>query len=420
MPLFAKLDFDEIGTSGLKQSGGLIYEEFLPKLRGELGRRIFDEMRRNDDAVGALLYSIDMVLRPVDWYVQTASQDNIDLERADFLSSSLHDMSRSWGNFIEETLTMLPFGFAPHEIVYKRRRGIVPNSPGESSKYDDGRIGIRKMALLSQASVERWEFDPDGGLAGLWQEGRIFIPIQKLLLFRPYAELNNPEGRSILRVAWQSWYFKKKIQQLEAIGLERDLVGYPVGYLDARILNSDEPENQTIVSEIEDIIYNIRRDELEGALFPLAWDENGNPMFKFELLSSGGQRQFDLNATIQRYDRAIVRAGLADFLMLGGGESAGSYALSKDKTELFELAAGAHLDSIEDVLNRHLVPRLMEANGWTGDFPEIRHGQVERIDPRTIAETLQIMATSGADVFPDANIENVLRREMKLPEKEIE
>jgi hypothetical protein len=420
MPLFAKVDYEELSSSGLKQSGGIIYEEFLPRLRGRLGRRVYEEMRSNDDAVSALLYSIDMLLRQVEWYVQPASDDNVDVERADFVSSCIDDMSHSWGAHISESLTMLPFGFAPHEIVWKQRKGIVRDSPGESSRYVDGRWGIRKLPLIGQSSLDRWEFDSDGGLAGLWQAGNTFVPIQKMLLYRPYVEKNNPEGRSILRGAWQAWYFKKKIMQLEAIGLERDLVGYPVGYLDASIMRSTDPTHEEIVRDIESIIYNIRRDELEGALFPLAYDEDGNPLFKFELLASGGQRQFDLNATIQRYDRAIVRTGLADFLMLGGGESAGSYALSKDKTELFELALTTHADSIADVLNRHLVPRLMEANGWMGDYPEIRHGPVERMDYQALAAFLKDLSVSGADVFPDDGLENFLRRSASLPEKEIQ
>ena len=41
------------------------------------------------------------------------------------------------------------------------------------------------------------------------------------------ARGDNPEGRSILRNAYFSWYFEKKIAEIEGIGIARDLAGLP-------------------------------------------------------------------------------------------------------------------------------------------------------------------------------------------------
>ena len=74
------------------------------------------------------------------------------------------------------------------------------------------------------------------------------------------------------------------------------------------------------------MVKSIRRDEYEGLVLPHG--------FEFELVSTGGARQFDTNAIINRYDTKIAMTVLADFIMLGH-QKVGSFALSSDKTELF-------------------------------------------------------------------------------------
>jgi hypothetical protein len=39
------------------------------------------------------------------------------------------------------------------------------------------------------------------------------IPIEKSLLFRTSIAKGNPEGVSLLRTAYRSWYFKKRLEE---------------------------------------------------------------------------------------------------------------------------------------------------------------------------------------------------------------
>ena len=118
-------------------------------------------------------------------------------------------MSHSWEDLVDENLSMLTYGFAPHEIVYKRRMGRDPGMdterPGHQlpqSEYDDKLIGWRRMPIRGQDTVLKWFFDENGQVKGMtqmpWVGGLIDLPIEKLLIFRPSAHKNNPEGRSIL------------------------------------------------------------------------------------------------------------------------------------------------------------------------------------------------------------------------------
>ena len=55
-------------------------------------------------------------------------------------------------------------------------------------------------------------------------------------------------------------------------------------------------------------------------------------------------------------------SALAEFIMLGTDRH-GSFSLVESKTDLFAIALGTILDSIEEVFNRFAIPRLWQLNG---------------------------------------------------------
>lgn len=58
----------EYGRIGQKRWEGQFYEEFLPELSGMRGIKVFQEMKENDDTVGAILFAIKMMIRQVEWH----------------------------------------------------------------------------------------------------------------------------------------------------------------------------------------------------------------------------------------------------------------------------------------------------------------------------------------------------------------
>lgn len=381
--------FVELGVTGLNRWGGYVYEEFLPDLRWPKSVKIYKEMSSNDPVIGAILFAAKQLIRAASWRVKRQGDSNVDYAAAEFLESCLDDMSTTWSNTIAEILSMLVYGWSYHEIVYKRRLGDN-RDPKFRSKYDDGRIGWRKIAGRAQSSLSEWVFDRDGSIKGMIQVAPpdykdVFIPIEKALLFRTEAEYDNPEGRSVLRNAYRPWYFKKRIEEIEGIGIERDLAGLPVltppDGLD--IWNPQDPEAVRLRNTAEKLVTTIRRDQNEGVVLPFGWD--------LKLLSTGSRRQFDTNAIINRYDQRISITILADIVMLGA-EKVGSFALSEVKKGLFAVALGTFLDSICDVFNRYAIPRLFAFNAFPGlkKLPELEHGEIETPDLTELARYIQI------------------------------
>lgn len=117
--------------------------------------------------------------------------------------------------------------------------------------------------------------------------GRFFIPIEKALLFRTSARAENPEGRSILRNAYLPWDRKTKIEIIEAIGVERDLVGIPIAWVPAEIASAAAGTKQReIYDKWRQMVTRVRRDEQEGLVLPLEYDpDTGAKRYDFTLLA---------------------------------------------------------------------------------------------------------------------------------------
>ena len=139
------MNLSVLGSTGLKQHSGFIDEEFLIKLRGRNGIRIYKEISENNAVIGAILFIIDMIVRQVEWRVETAEgmeEDPQAIKEKEFLEGAMADMSHTWEDLISEMLTMLVFGWSYHEIVYKLRKGDT-RDPKTKSQFNDGRWGWR-------------------------------------------------------------------------------------------------------------------------------------------------------------------------------------------------------------------------------------------------------------------------------------
>lgn len=410
-------DSEEIGRVGQRRYGGIFYEEFLSELRGRKGAEVFTEMSNNDETIGAILFAIEMLVRQASWNVEPGGSTAKDREAAEFVKSCMDDMQQTWIDTISEILSFLTYGWSFHEIVYKRRMGRTKDNR-TSSKYDDGLIGWMKLPIRSQETLYQWEYDDQDNLIGMTQMpppdfGLITIPMNKAMLFRTRSRKDNPEGRSILRTAYRSWYFKRRIQEIEGIGIERDLAGLPVITTPEGmdIWDKDDEDMNAIRAGLEAMVKNIRRDSTEGLVLPFG--------YTFELTSTGGSRQFDTNSIIARYDTKISQTVLADFIQLGH-ESVGSFALSSDKTNLFSMAICAFLDIICQTFNSQGIPALIDINGdhFAGvtDYPRLTHGDIEDVDLATVATFIKDMTSIGV-IIPDESLEDYVRQLGKLPKR---
>lgn len=413
----------EYGATGLKQFAGYIREEFLRDLQGYRGIRMFREMRDNDPLIGGIFFGMEQLTKKVNFSVEPASEDPDDQLAAAFVDSCLTDMEMTWTEFLSDVLTFWQYGWSVHEIVYKFRQG-VNEDPRYNSKYEDGMMGWRKFAGRGQETMLHWEFDESGDAVALIQllptgGSLLRVPLKKCLHFRTRLIKNNPEGVSILRNAYTSYFYKKRLQEIEAIGIERDLCGLPVAWVPPRLLSkeassSDKAQLEAFKKMVRDTV----RNEQEGFVMPLIYDpKSGNKLYDLTLLSTGGRRQIDISPVVDRYDQRIASSMLAQWILLGAGsqQGRGSNAQSTNQTDMFALAIEGYLDIITGEMNRQAVPDLLRYNELKGSCM-VKHGDVTRRDITQFAQYVTSMV--GAMVItPDENLESVAREEGGLPPK---
>ena len=400
----------ELGVYGKNTyTGDIRADEFLQELKGKRAIQKYKEMRDNNAIIGSVMYAIEQTLRDVKIDVVPANDSDEAKREAEFLKSVVADMDHSLDDHISEALSHLTYGFAWFEVVYKRREGDM-RSPKKNSKFDDGRIGVKKIAIRAPWTVEKFEIDQDTGeVLGMWQEAAwgkktTMIPVEKSLYYRTTSLNNDPSGRSVLRNAYVSYTYLNKIQGYEAVAIERELHGVPVGRMPAEYLSGDATADQAnLRGQFERILRDLKNNEQGYALLPsdLYVDADGKPtnqrLMDIELITANGSRSIDIDPVVKRYQHDIARSLMAEFLMLGSGS--GSYALSKSKTDLFLRSLESYINTIVDVLNKQLVEPLWKLNGLSWDvMPKLVAGDVAPHDLREIASFLRNLNGAGIEV----------------------
>jgi hypothetical protein len=376
--------------------------------------------------VAAVLFAIQMAQRQVRWFVEPYSDDAQDVEAAEFLEGCMDDMVHTWEDNVAQVFSMLKFGFSVCELVYKKRLGQSVGRNTPRSRFDDGRIGWRRWQHISPKSLDmadRWIYDDQDRLQGFRQLAAphyqpVAIPLEKALLFRTTVEFDNPEGLSILRPMYQSWYYAENLSEVEAIAAERMGTGIPAMYLGTNLDTSDNANSDWAMAK--DIVRNVRTDEQMGLVFPypkmgLAPEGTG---VLFELISPPSQGLIDFSELIDRHEKRMAMTVLAQFIFLGMLQ-VGTQALNQSSTDTFQMSIGAWSDSVAAVINRYAVPRLFALNAWNvEELPKIKHSDIGVPDLPALAEYINKLVGSQV-LTPGMDLEQHLREAANLPEADV-
>lgn len=417
-----KLLFRELGQSNRvgRRFDGRTQDPYEPKLSGLSAFRTYEEML-TDATIGGVMLAVEQIIRNVSWWVEPAGAEKKYMDAATFLEESRTDMSDTWPEFVIEAFSFLPHGWSFFETIYKYRRGFNED-PMYHSKFDDGLISWRKHSIRAQDSIMKWEFQDDGdGIESMVQTvdpnpktgepgGLRAIPLYpKGLLFRTKPHRRSPEGRSILRNAYRAWYRKQRVEEIEGIGIERELAGLPVltAPEDLDLFDDEDEDMIAIRHEATDLIKSVRANEAEGLLLPFGWE--------FQLASTGGTRAIDVGKVIARHDQAAAMSMLADFILLGH-QAVGSFSLADVKTNLFAYGLSAWLDVFTEVMNNYGIPRLFRLNQKfpQDKLPQLKHGDTEAPDLGELSGFITSLTGAGV-LIPGPEIEEYCRSVGGLP-----
>jgi hypothetical protein len=332
-----------------------------------------------------------------------------DKRRTEIIEQILfNDMEHSFEDFVSKAMTMIEYGFAPIEKVFRYRKR------SNGSKYDDGYLGLEKLALRHQESIARFVFDANNQyVIGIVQDRsklsnpfavkynhatpNVSIPIEKILLFTCGDVTGNPYGSSPLRNAYIPWRFLGNIEELEAAGIAKDLQGLPVLHVPMEFMNADASADKKLaLTRFQNLVRNIQQNSQGGVLLPTYYDrETKQPMFKLELLSNDGKKNYDTDKT-KDYYRVMIFIALSADILLQGNTSVGSFNSGIIKTSLTGNAVESYLKHIVSVVNRDLIPELYKRNGWDVTRTcTLDYEGFEPFDLEVYSKAVQRMAVAG-------------------------
>lgn len=381
-PALAAAGKREIGYSpnyGLFSSSSDL--ALYPMLQGRSLLQEMNIMSETDDTVGSMMWCIATTLSQVTFkhVPQVDGKDDESspeaIAAAEFADTLLVDMQEPFTDHIDVALRMVPLGFSLAEIVLKQRTT-------ENSRFNDKMWGIESLPARDPLSILGWKYSPDNrhivaACQSTW-EGSSEIPTWKLLHYRTTASMENPWGRPLFQNAWKAWKYKTKLQDVEAVGAERELVGLPVFGMPQEVLDDasdvDDAGNptdvakkaQAMIRSAQDAVSKTRLNKSGGLIIPsdtYAEDTTGDrtPKFSFKLVTTAGQRSIDIRQPIRDYDRAIARVAMMQFLHLGD-RSTGSYSLSDDQSSMAVRSMMSLIRKIVAEWNRKALPLVWLAN----------------------------------------------------------
>lgn len=400
-----RISLSEVGFTGLTTMAGRILEEQNRVFRYPEFLKTVREMS-TDPTVAAVLSLNRMTLTRVKWHVEPPENaTDTEKQRAKFVESCMGDMENTWSQFMSELVTYLEYGFSVQEKVFRRR--LTRNG----SKYNDGLVGLRKLAHRPQDTIRYWNFSDDGReLLSVGQSirnmefgarfqnladpnGLITIDRSKFLLFSADSVKGNPEGKSVLKSIYLPYKQLSLLKDQLMLGVSKDISSVPVIYIPPKYMADEATDSEKAVYQAYLNAGQAVADGKQRSLvMPQVYDDNNNKLFEFSLMEAKGHNKFDIPAIIQALQNDILIAMCADVLKQGQLDS----GVNDTKTNLWSMAVEHRLNEIRDVLNSDLIAQLYALNGWTQErLPTFEYSDIADVDSEAWSKALQRAASVG-------------------------
>lgn len=424
----------EIGTTDsgrfdpmrLDRRGGLPRELVFPH-----SIYTYDEMAKNP-TIAAALNAISLIALRVPRYIEPYDSSVTHKKRAEFLNECLgvttpsNDMTHTFDDFIRETLSMNKYGFCITEKVFRVRR--LKNG----SKYDDGKVGIKRLPIRPQYSIEDFVYDEEGrdllaikqavntknfkksALSSLIDGNLKVIPRESFMLFN--AEATNGSAISISPLAhvYEVWSELIKYKDLENIASSKNLNGLPVLWMPAENM-VDDPEDPAseVFKVLRDGISKISVGQQTSLMLPSDREQDsgaGGKLYDFQLMSASSSNITAIQQTIKRLTDEILQCLSADWLKDGN-------EIDTAKTSLMIMLVEGRIREIFTRLNTDLIPHLWRLNGWDDTkLPQIKYGTLKEVSMADFAKAMQQTKATKLIAVTPKNI-NYIAEKLGLPER---
>ena len=384
----AASDFSLYGKSG----------EIVPynpdTLIGRKGLYMYDQMRIDDQVKACLTLKKFATLAP-NFQILPASDEDDDIEIAEFVEYCLDKMQGSVIDSILEILTALDYGYSISEINYKTFDSGIHN----------GKIGLKN---IKTKKPHYYSFAVDE-YSNILKNGIVYreagedkrYPIDKFLIFSYQKEFGNHFGTSDLRPAYRGYWSKDVLIKMWNIYLER--------FANPTVLGKYKTNDPSARQSLRNILDNLTA----KTSITHRMDE-----FDIQLLESTRNATGDFQSALNFYNKAIARSILIPDRLMAEGDT-GAYAQAKIHFDVFLFVIQKLRQDIEEtVMNEQLIRRLVAYN-----YSNVESLPMFKFNPLTdeqknLLNTVFIDAVQKGVIIPTTEDENILRKNLNFPEKE--
>lgn len=397
------------GQSGRINFNGFIqYDELNPKLIGNAGLKVFDEMYREDPDVKRNVTAMWSPIQSATWTIEPYGGDqatDADRRAADLCKWAVFEnMSPNWhGHLATLGPVLIRSGYCAFEQIW------------ETAEWEGQTVTVpKKLDLRLPRTLWRFYQDDYGDLVGVEQflpnAANVFIPATELCYYRLQVEGDNWVGTSLLRQAYKPWFYKSHFERIDAIGQERKAVGVPVVY-------PPQDASPKTKEEVEKILANLHVNEVGYIMSPGPKAGTGGTDategWIFDVIKFDSSSGDTIQASISAQKQSIAAAFLADFLELGHHQ-VGARATAEVQDDPFLTAVSAMGTEIKQP-GDGLLERIAFANDKTlKGAPKWKMSITDTASLSELAEYVAKLVEKGA-MQPDPELEDFLRERADLP-----
>jgi hypothetical protein len=299
---------------------------------------------------------------------------------------------------------MFEYGRSVLEPVYILREWAPKlTTPGANRKQY---TMLKKLGFRPESTIVGINYDDNGGPATITHNAmradnkteRIDIPIEKLAIFTFEGNGSSLDGESILRSAYEHWFYKRTLYKIDAIQKERHGIGVP----EVELLPGHSPNDKAIAHELA---RNLRTNEYAYIVRP------STLRVGFAELSGN---LVNVLESASHHDLQIMKNVLIQFLEV---DISGTRATSATSADIFMKVMRYVGSYICEIINQFVVPNLVAYNFDTDEFPQLKVRNIGEVKDLQMWAAAMSNLVDKEIITMDDESEDFVREVVQWPKK---
>jgi hypothetical protein len=347
-----------------------------------------------------------------DYYIDAFNDTEQSRVIAEFVGRNIfHCPSSPWLLTIQDVCRMYEYGNSVLNDIWEVREWAPTIRKSTGTQGSSGTPNrkaytmLKKLAYRPANTIVKINYDDNGGPESVDHNAiradgkveQVNIPIENLLIFVFEGEGSDLEGQSVLRSAYEHWFYKHNLYKIDAIQKERHGIGVP----DIELPIGFSEQDRVVAHQLG---RNLRTNEYSYIVRP--------PNFTVGFAELKGQLVNALESA-SHHDTEIMKNILIQFLQPNLTDRASSATAA----DIFLKTTRYMGQYICEVFNKFLIPRIVAYNFDTDEFPSMKVRNIGEVKDLQMWATAVTRLVAEEVITMDDETEAYAREIVQFPKK---